>query len=235
MPRLAIVVIGNEILSGKVEEQNARFAIGFLRSIGADLERICTIADSRSAIAREVRYCSDSFDWVITSGGVGPTHDDLTYEGVAEAFGVGLREHDRVAAMLESYFGSKLTHDHLRMARFPEGSDVEFFPNLPIPLVRRHNVYVLPGIPQFFHRALECLGSRFAGQPVVVREVFCTQDEGEIAAALRTIQQEFADLQLGSYPSFDGDGRVTVRITIEGRDRARVSKAERKVRFALGL
>lgn len=235
MPRLAIIVIGNEILSGKVDEQNARFAIGYLRSIGADLERICMIPDVCSAIAREVRYCAETFDWVITSGGVGPTHDDLTYEGVAEAFGVGLRANDHVAEMLRNYFGGKLTDDHLRMAAFPEGSEVEFFPDLPIPVVRMRNVYVLPGIPQLFRRALECLGSRLAGQPVVVREVYCAQDEGEIASALRAIQQEFADLQLGSYPRFDGDGRVTVRITIEGRDSARVMDAERKVRTALGL
>lgn len=230
MPRVAVIVIGNEILSGKVDEQNAKFAIRFLREVGADLERIAVIPDVLATIAAEVARLSAAYDYVITSGGVGPTHDDITYEGVAAAFALPLDEDPRVAHILRGYFGARLTDDHLRMARFPRGAAVHMRDGLPIPVVAVRNVYVLPGIPVLFQSSLEGFRDMLAGRPFHVREVFCRKDEGEIAAALREVQNGYADLALGSYPFRDDAGVFQVRITVEGRDEARVEAAAAQVR-----
>lgn len=230
MPRIAIIVIGNEILSGKVDEQNAKFAVRFLREAGADLERIAVVPDTRAAIADEVARCAAGFDYVLTSGGVGPTHDDITYEGVGAAFGLPLVEDPKVADMLRGYFGDRITDDHLRMARFPRGSEVHMHDGLPLPIVSVRNVFVFPGIPPLFQASLQTFRARFGGRPFVVREVFCRKDEGEIAAALRAVQDGYADLALGSYPFRDDTGVFQVRITIEGRDASRVEAAAARVR-----
>lgn len=230
MARIAVIVIGNEVLSGKVEEQNAKFAIRFLRDIGADLERIAVVPDGLAAIAAEVARCAAEYDYVVTSGGVGPTHDDITYEGVAAAFALPLDEDPRVAHMLRGYFAERLTDDHLRMARFPRGATVHMGEGFPIPVAAVRNVIVLPGIPPLFQAALKAFRDKFAGRPFVLREVYCSKDEGEIAAALRAVQEGFADLALGSYPFRDDTGVFQVRITIEGRDEARVEAATAQVR-----
>lgn len=234
MPRVAVIVIGNEILSGKVEDLNAKFAIRFLRDIGADLERIAMVPDTLDAIAAEVRRCAGAFEYVLTSGGVGPTHDDITYEGVAAAFGLTLDEDPRVARMLGEYFGGGLTDDHLRMARFPIGAEVHMGGGLPLPVVSVRNVFVFPGIPMLFEASLRALGERLRGKPFYLRDVFCRRDEGSIAAALRGVQAAYADLALGSYPFRDDQGVFRVRITIEGRDEARVHEAAHLVRDAVG-
>ncbi len=230
MPSVAIVVIGNEILSGKVQERNAQFAIGLLRRVGADLRRVAIVPDEVNLIADEVRACARNFDVVITSGGVGPTHDDVTYEGVSQAFGTALTEDTHVASLLERYFGERLTDDHLRMARFPENTHVHLDPDLPIPIASVENVYVLPGIPALFQIALEHLAKLFRGDPVYLEEVVCNRDEGEIAGFLRRVQDEFPQVAIGSYPGTGDDDRSQVRITIEGREAQRVAAAAQRVR-----
>lgn len=235
MPRVAVVVIGNEILSGKVEDLNAKFAVRFLRSIGADLERIAVVPDVLAAIADEVGRCAAAYDIVLTSGGVGPTHDDITYEGVAAAFGRPLVEEPVVARMLGDYFGQTLTSDHLRMAQFPRGAVVHQHDGLPLPVVSVENVYVFPGIPLLFEASLRTFGERFRGRPFFLRDVFCRRDEGVIAAALRSVQTAYEDLALGSYPFRDDQGLFRVRITIEGRDEARVEAAAQRVRDTVAV
>ena len=233
MPRVAIVVIGNEILSGKVEESNARYAIGRLRALGADLERICVVPDAIDAIAREVRESSAAHDYLITSGGVGPTHDDITYEAMAAAFGEPLIEHPGVVGLLRKFYGEQLSADHLRMARFPRSAVVRMREDHPFPVVSVANVFVFPGIPFLFQAAFDEVAPAFAGPPFHLREVFCMRDEGVIASALRGIQDSFPDLALGSYPRRAAAGGFEVRITIEGRDAGRVNQAASQVEAAV--
>ncbi len=233
MARVAVILIGNELLSGKIEDQNARYAVRLLRERGADLERIAVIPDAIGEIAAEVRRCVADYDWVITSGGVGPTHDDMTYEGVAAGLEVPLVEHAEVAAMLRTYFGTRLTDDHLRMARFPEGALVHTGLNLPIPVVTVGRVAVLPGIPSLFRMALDFLAPMFQGLPFFLEEVVCHHDEGEIAAFLRDVQQRFADVSIGSYPGRTADGVEMVRITVEGRSERSVAAAAAEIRGRL--
>src|SRR5882757_2477144 len=148
----ALVVVGNEILSGKVQDSNAYFAARELRKIGVALARIATIPDELDLIAGEVAYCSRNFDFVITSGGVGPTHDDLTMEGVARAFGRRVTRHPELERLLRDFYGARLEERNLRMADVPDGVTLHHGAQSQWPIVAFDNVYILPGIPEIFRK-----------------------------------------------------------------------------------
>src|SRR5215468_5910884 len=153
----AIVVIGNEILSGKSEDKNANFLIGELYRLGVALRRIVVIPDDVEDIARTVRECAANFDYVFTSGGVGPTHDDVTIEGVAKAFNRSVIRHPELEAMLRGYFGDGADEARLRMADMPEGSELIREKGLRWPVLATENVYVLPGVPELFRSKFEAI------------------------------------------------------------------------------
>ena len=149
--RAGIVLVGNEILSGKVIDANAAYLCRELRALGVDVRRIAVIPDDVEEIAREVAAFSRAFDVVFTSGGVGPTHDDVTIEGVARALGVGVVRHPTLVAALERYYRERLGADatlgepHLKMAEVPEGAELLADGNVRFPTIRMGNVYILPG------------------------------------------------------------------------------------------
>src|SRR5229473_3557163 len=144
----ALVVVGNEILSGKVQDSNAFFAAREFRNMGVALSRIATIPDDLAIIAEEVAYCSRHFDFVITSGGVGPTHDDMTMEGVAMAFKRPLVMHPQLEGLIREHFKERSLVSGLKMAEVPEGAVLNDGGDIRFPTVQIENVYVLPGIPQ---------------------------------------------------------------------------------------
>src|SRR6201993_2099688 len=157
----ALVVVGNEILSGKVQDSNAYFAARELRKIGVALSRIATIPDDLPLIAAEVAHCSRNFDFVITSGGVGPTHDDLPMEGVARAFNRRLVMNPALERLIRDHSRERSLDAVLRMAEVPEGAVLNDAGDIRFPTVQIENVYVLPGIPQLFETKLRALSSRF--------------------------------------------------------------------------
>ena len=134
-PTAGLVVIGNEILSGKIQDSNSPFLCRELRFLGVDVQRIVTIPDERELIARSVREFSEAFTWVFTSGGIGPTHDDITVEAIAEGFGVQAVIHPRLEEALRTHYQGRLTEDHLRMAMLPEGSELVEVPGLAYPQI----------------------------------------------------------------------------------------------------
>jgi molybdenum cofactor synthesis domain-containing protein len=142
-----IILIGNELLSGKVADANAVYLCRELRALGVDVRRIVVIPDEVERIASEVIEFSRGFDVVFTSGGVGPTHDDVTIEGVARAFGVPVVRDPGMVAALEGFLGDHLNPARLRMAEIPEGAHPMTADGLVFPAVVMHNVYVLPGVP----------------------------------------------------------------------------------------
>ena len=151
----AIVVIGNEILTGKSDDKNASYLIGELYKLGVALRRIVVIADDVAEIAQAVRECAAGFDFVFTSGGVGPTHDDVTIEGVARAFDRAVVRLPELEAMLRSYFGDGVNEARLRMADAPEGSVLIRAEGLRWPVLATDNVFVLPGVPELFRSKFE--------------------------------------------------------------------------------
>lgn len=221
MPTAAVIIIGNEILSGKFRDENAPFLIRRLREIGADLRRIATVPDVLDEIAEEVRRCAERYDHVFTSGGVGPTHDDVTMAGIAQAFGTPLRSHQGIVDLLHERLDGPPNAAALRMAELPEGAELMWDGDLWFPLVRVRNVNVFPGVPGLLRRKFEASAHRWAGSPVVTARVVTAERETAIAERLAQAQARWTDLEIGSYPRYE-DGPFHVIATVEGRDPAAV-------------
>jgi molybdenum cofactor synthesis domain-containing protein len=218
MPKTAgIILVGNEILSGKIADANASYLCRELRALGVETRRISVIPDEVDLIAAEVARFSDDYDVVFTSGGVGPTHDDVTIEGVARACGVEVIRHPALVALLEGYYHTALTDAHLKMAEVPDGAELLVDESVRFPTILMRNVYVLPGVPEIFRRKFEALRERFRDQPIFLRNVFVSIGEGTLADHLNALLQEYPELLLGSYPEFSNP-EYKVKVTLESRD-----------------
>jgi len=224
VPTAAILVIGNEILSGKVVDANSPYLCRELRALGVDVERIVTIPDDVDVIAREVRAMSEAHDYVFTSGGVGPTHDDLTMDGVAKAFGLQVRVFDSIVERIQRAQGRAVNESLLKMAALPSEAVLIDAGDLWFPVVLVQNVYVFPGIPELLRRKFESIRDRFKGVPFVLRRVYVRSRESDIAADLHALLAEFPQLLLGSYPRL-GDSEFSVLLTLESRDSDYVQRA----------
>jgi molybdenum cofactor synthesis domain-containing protein len=225
MPRAAeIVIIGNEILSGKVGDDNTAFLVAELRGLGVRLERITVIPDDVAAIGEVVAAAARRASVVLTTGGVGPTLDDVTFEGIARAFGVPLRRSEKMIGVLESFFAGRTTEAHLKMADLPAESELIFSEGLLFPVVLVRNVYIFPGTPQLLRNKFLAIRERFREPPFVLRRVFTTLEEGQIAAALDRVHAAEPGVAIGSYPTFDAH-EYAVQITLESKNRAEVERA----------
>ena len=225
MPKTAgIILIGNEILSGKIEDANAAYLCRELRELGVEVRRIAVIPDEIALIAEEVAAFSKAFDLVFTSGGVGPTHDDVTIEGVARAMGVAVVRHPALVGLLERYYRDTLTDAALRMAEIPEGAELITGNGLRFPNIAMRNVYVLPGVPEIFRAKFEALRERFRDAPIHLKNVFVGIGEGTLADYLNRLLVDFPLLQLGSYPEFSNP-EYKVKVTLESRDRGYLEQA----------
>jgi len=221
----ALVVVGNEILSGKIPDSNAYFAARELRAAGIALERIAVVPDELEAIAAEVRECAARFDFVVTSGGVGPTHDDLTMEGVGRAFGRQLALSDELAALINEHsYGRPSNPARLKMAEIPEGAALNRSDDIWFPTVQLENVYILPGVPQLFEAKLRMIARRYRSDPYFMRTIYTTAGESAIAAHLNECIARYPELMLGSYPKFD-DAEYRVKLTLESKDRGYLDRA----------
>ncbi len=222
----AVIVIGNEILTGKSEDKNASFLIKELYKLGVALRRIVVIPDDLDDISSSVRECSSRFDYVFTSGGVGPTHDDLTIEGVARAFGRRVVRHPELEAMLRSYFGDDLDEARLRMADVPEQSVLIREGGMRWPVLVVENAFVLPGVPELFRGKFEAIRERFRAEPFHIRALYTREDEFDIAPRLDRVAANHPDVEIGSYPTFTRED-YRVKITIESKEEEAVERARR--------
>jgi len=219
------VLIGNELLSGKVHEANLVELARTLRSLGISLRRVVVIPDELDLIAEEVGAASRSHDVVFTSGGVGPTHDDVTIEAVARAFGVGARVDASMAEMLRAAYGERCTEHHLRMALVPEGAALASTADERWPTVVMNNVWVLPGVPQIFRSKLSVLRAFLRGpQAFCSRAVLTRLDEGKLKPLLDRVVAEHPGVDVGSYPKWF-DASYKTKITFDSRDAAAVDAA----------
>jgi len=225
MPTAGILIIRNEILSGKVADENAPYLLRELRKQGVDVERVHVIPDVVETIADEVRSFAASYEYVLTSGGVGPTHDDVTMESIARAFGVKLVTHERMEKLLrESLKGKAPNESQLKMCQMPEGSVLIESKDLWFPLVAMRNVYIFPGIPRLLQSKFDSARSRFRGNPVHLRRVFVSCMESDVAQDLHDLLEEFPELMLGSYPRV-ADADYRTMLTLESRDKSYLKRA----------
>jgi molybdenum cofactor synthesis domain-containing protein len=226
-PTAAILIIGDEILSGKVEEENARYAVRELRGLGVAVRRIEVLPDVVAEISAAVRGLSSRFDHVFTSGGVGPTHDDVTLPAIAAAFAMDIGRRPELEAIIRHTMGAEMHERDLRMADIPVGARLIYGdPADPMrwPVVAVDNVYILPGVPVIFRRKFETLRPLLSAVPIHGRFVLSREGEGAIAAALDAVVEAFPDVAIGSYPQIDA-ATHKVKITFDGRDLASVERA----------
>lgn len=225
----AALVIGNEILSGKVEEANVSVLARALRGLGVSLNRVVVVADEVETIVREMRELSASHDFLFTSGGVGPTHDDVTIEAAAKAFGVRVVSSPEMEQMLRAHYRERCTDGHLRMALVPEGASLEVARDITWPTIRVRNTWLLPGIPEVFRMKLPVVVSWLTTQvgdasAFVTHAAYVRLDEGVIKPMLDRVVAEYSDVSVGSYPKWI-DPAYKTKVTFDGRDEARVLAA----------
>lgn len=218
-----IVVIGDEILTGKFAEENAAFLIPELRSLGVDLRRISVIPDDEADIAETVPRFAGRFDLVFTSGGVGPTHDDVTMAGIARGFGVPVLRHPELERRVRAYWGEKLAPANLRLAEIPDGAELVYGP-AGWPVIGFRNVYILPGVPALFRRQFLDLRERFRAAPVAMARIWVAGEEGAIAPHLDAVVAAHPAVKIGSYPRFH-EVEFKVILTLESRDAERLAAA----------
>ena len=214
-----IVIIGNEVLSGKTQDINSYFLSTELRRLGVELQKISTIQDEIPIIGQEVAAFSKKFDHVFTSGGVGPTHDDVTIEGIAHGLGLKVVRHPDIEQRMRQRFGAAVNEARLRMANVPEGATLLPPDALFAPIVNIYNVYVFPGIPKILQERFLSIKERFRDAPYFLKNVYVRYGEGVIAAILNDLLVKFPQLMLGSYPVLDLP-EYKVKVTLESKDPA---------------
>ena len=218
-----IVVIGNEILSGKTRDENALYLVRELRNLGVDVRKISIIPDELDLISTEVRIFSKSYDYVFTTGGVGPTHDDLTMEGIGAAFNRPIERHPELESVLRQYYREGI-EANLRMADIPEGARLVGGKGNWFPVIAVENVYIFPGVPEILRRKFERIKEMFREEPFYLCEVYLRADEGLIAGILHALLAKFPELLLGSYPYIDNP-EYSVKLTLESKDSSYLEQA----------
>jgi molybdenum cofactor synthesis domain-containing protein len=224
----AALVIGDEILSGKVDEANVGALARALRELGVELRRVVVVKDDIDTIAGEVRALASAHDWVFTSGGIGPTHDDVTIEAVAKAFDVPVETSPLMERMLRDHYKERVTEGHLRMALIPRGASLEVTEAIRWPTVRIKNTWIMPGIPEVFRMKIPVIVERLSeagrGPSFISRAVFTRMDEGDLKPLLDAVVAKFPDVAVGSYPKWM-DAAYKTKLTFDGRDEGRVRAA----------
>jgi molybdenum cofactor synthesis domain-containing protein len=231
----ALLVIGDEILSGRTKDKNVGIVADHCTQIGIRLKEVRVVADDEDAIISAVNALRRCCTYVFTTGGIGPTHDDITADAVARAFGVKIDVDKRAVAMLrERYADADLTAARLRMARIPEGAELIENPISKAPGFRIGNVIVMAGVPAIMQAMLLAVTPRLkTGPKLLSASVRVNAPEGRIAAPLADCQRAFPDVAMGSYPFFE-DGRYRTSLVLRSTDEGRLKLAKADLIARLG-
>ncbi|MCA0870863.1 competence/damage-inducible protein A [Seohaeicola saemankumensis] len=227
-PTAAMLVIGDEILSGRTRDSNMFYLAGELAKHGIDLCEVRVVSDDATAIQAAVKALSDGFDHVFTSGGIGPTHDDITAENIAAAFDTPISVRDDARALLAAHYkttGAVLNEARLRMARIPDGATLIDNPVSVAPGFTLGNVHVMAGVPAVFETMVaSVLPTLTGGAPLLSQSLRIMRGEGEIADTLSQLAADYPDLSIGCYP-FQKDGVFGASVVVRGVEGAQVDAA----------
>jgi len=219
-----IIIVGNEILSGKVRDSNSFYLASELRALGVSVVRISVIPDDIETIGKEAARCSQSYDYVFTSGGVGPTHDDITMAGIARGFGVKLVSHPILEGKFRVRYGDSVNEAVMKMADVPEGAEIIDLGDKSFPVVLFKNIYIFPGIPEYLRKKFSSIKERFRCSSFHVKRFFLNAEESDIAAILNLVVVENAEVTFGSYPVIENP-EYKIMITLESKAEASLNKA----------
>lgn len=222
----AMLVIGNEILSGRTRDANMHFLAGRLTELGIRLTEARVVPDIAATIVAAINELRARHDYVFTSGGIGPTHDDITADCVAQAFGVGIDVHPEARRRLEAHYeAGMLNAARLRMARIPDTAELIDNPVSAAPGFRIGNVMVMAGVPAIFQAMVASVAPGLAGgDRLLSRTVIAQVPEGAVAEELGKLQQQYPDVDMGSYPAFRG-GKASTAIVLRCTDKGRLDAA----------
>ena len=225
----AMLIIGNEILSGRTKDANLHHLASELTELGIRLMEVRVIPDVEAVIVDAVNEVRRHYDYVFTTGGIGPTHDDITAECVAKAFGVKLIVNPEARRLLEQRIkesGGELNEARLRMAKTPDGASLIDNTYSVVPGFQMENVYVMAGVPRIMQAMFAGLKpSLRRGQPMLSRTIACNLPEGTIAKGLGDVQARYPDLEIGSYPSYRSQAEFNVAMVVRGVDETQIAAA----------
>jgi len=214
----SLVIIGDEILSGRTQDLNLAYLAKWLNVQGIRLREVRVVADDMTAIDAAINAVRQTDDYVFTTGGIGPTHDDITVDAVAAAVGVPVVIHPEAEAILRAYYGDKLTDARLRMARVPAGAELIENPRTGAPGIRWQNIFIMAGVPVITQGMLAALDGKLAGgKPVLTRSVGAWTMESVVAATLARVEKAHPGVQIGSYP-FWREGRTGANFVLRSVD-----------------
>ncbi len=225
----AVLVIGDEILSGRTKDQNIGFIGDRLTGLGIDLREARVVPDAADEIIAALNALRIRYDHVFTTGGIGPTHDDITADAVAKAFGVALPIRPEVEADMRKHFGDRLNEARLRMARIPEGGALFYAEGIIAPGFRIGNVHVMAGVPKIMQSMFQAIAPTLKTGPRVLSEtILANAKEGDVGTPLADIQRRHPDVSIGSYPFQDERGHNT-NLVVRGRDPEEVARVKAEV------
>ena len=221
----SLVIIGDEILSGRTQDANLAYLAKWLNVQGIRLREVRVVADDMAAIAEAINAVRTAYDYVFTTGGIGPTHDDITVDAIAAAVGVPVIVHPQAEAILRAYYGDKLNDARLHMARVPEGAELIDNPRTGAPGIRWQNIFIMAGVPVITQGMLAALdGKLTGGRPVLSRTVGAWTAESRVAATLAAVEKAHPGIQIGSYP-FWRDGKTGANFVIRATDSALLDRS----------
>jgi molybdenum cofactor synthesis domain-containing protein len=213
IPTAAVLLIGDEVLSGRTKDKNLGFIADYLTAIGVDLKEARVVPDVEDEIVAAVNSLRSRYTYVFTTGGIGPTHDDITADAIAKAFGVGISHHPEAVEILTTYFaqiGREPNEARMRMARIPHGATLIENTVSKAPGFRIENVHVMAGVPKVMNAMMDAIAPTLArGTPMQSRTVQFLGGEGDVAQPLKDIQERFPDVVIGSYPFETPQGFAT--------------------------
>ncbi|MDH3581577.1 MAG: molybdopterin-binding protein [Hyphomicrobiales bacterium] len=226
----AVLVIGDEILSGRTKDQNIGYIADYLTDIGIQLQEVRIVADDEARIVEAVNALRSQYTYLFTTGGIGPTHDDITADSIAKAFGVGIDIDERAVALMRArYEPDRLTETRLRMARIPDGAELVRNTVSSAPGFMLENVIVMAGVPHIMQVMLDDVVPRLkTGAKILTRTVRVERPEGDVAPWLARLQETFPDVQMGSYPYFE-KGILGTNLVLRTMDETKLAAAVKEL------
>ena len=225
--KASLIIIGNEILSGRTQDKNLSYLANWLNEIGIQLGEVRVIRDEEEIVVETVNYLRSTYDYVFTTGGIGPTHDDITSLCIAKAFGVELEINTGALGILKEYYkDSELTDARMKMTKMPVGSELIENPVSRAPGFKMDNVFVLAGIPSIMQGMLEGARKHLTGGEVVKsKSIDVFTPESNVADALNGLQNKYTEVEIGSYP-FNKENRFGTSVVMRSSDEAKLDKCE---------
>ena len=231
-----LLVIGDEILSGRTKDKNIGFIAEYLTNIGIDLKEVRVVADDEADIVAALNALRARYTYVFTTGGIGPTHDDITADSIAKAFGVGIDHHPEVVARFKERFKNpgELNEARLRMARIPDGAELIQSATILAPGFKIGNVITMAGVPSIMQAMMDIVAPKLrVGRRMLSDSVRADAKEGDIVSPLREIASAHPDTSIGSYPYIDDNGKPNTNVVVRARDQVKLDAAMGDVKAML--